>query len=472
MPASSGLVNFFSADSASRLIEACQTQTIPSTSDKIISFSQRISPIDFLSVLAEKQSDTQLHFYWENAHKQEAILGYGSTNLLRLNAGNRFHDTQAYIKKLSKRIITIKDVETNHFSPRFFCNFTFFDSPKNSFCFPAATVLLPHFQIIKKNTDYFLIANCHIEKINKLELFINQTIEEAESIQAIGTKKINKEINHLSHKIPCHLHSQSTSRFKDSVVSALDYIEKDCFSKIVLADILDASSSTPFQLETSLRNLRQQYPNCYVFSISNGQGNYFIGASPERLISLRNQQLVTDALAGSIQRGKTIAQDIKLTAQLLVSEKERREHQAVIDFILRRLEKLGLTPHCAPLNVLKLSNIQHLWTPIYSRLPTNIHPLDIVEKLHPTPAVAGVPPQVVCEQIQCYENFDRSLYAAPLGWVDCEGNGEFIVGIRSALIAGNRARLYAGAGIVSGSDPDRELAEIQLKFQTLLKALQ
>ena len=83
-----------------------------------------------------------------------------------------------------------------------------------------------------------------------------------------------------------------------------------------------------------------------------------------------------------------------------------------------------------------------------------------------------MPPQIVCEKIQCYENFDRSLYAAPLGWADCEGNGEFIVGIRSALIAGNRARLYAGAGIVSGSNPDRELAEIQLKFQTLLKALQ
>ena len=180
-----------------------------------------------------------------------------------------------------------------------------------------------------------------------------------------------------------------------------------------------------FSWKLPLGIFASKYPNCYVFSISNGQGNYFIGASPERLISLRNQQLVTDALAGSIQRGKNTAQDIKLTAQLLVSEKERREHQAVIDFILQRLEQLGLTPHCAPLNVLKLSNIQHLWTPIYSRLPTNIHPLDIVEKLHPTPAVAGVPPQVVCEQIQCYENFDRSLYAAPLGWVDCEENGEF-----------------------------------------------
>ena len=389
MPASSGLVNFFSADSASRLIEACQTHKTPSTSDKIISFSQRITPVDFLSVLAEKQSDTQVHFYWENSHKKEAILGYGSTKRLTLNAGNRFHDAQIYIKELSKRIITIKDAETNNFSPRFFCNFTFFDSPKNSFYFPAATVLLPRFQITQQNADYYLIANCHIKQIGKLESFIDKAIEEAESIQRIGATRIIENIRRFTHQFSCHLHSQNTSRFKDSVVSALDYIEKKSFSKIVLADILDASSSTPFQLANSLRNLRQQYPNCYVFSTSNGQGNYFIGASPERLISLRNQQLVTDALAGSIQRGKTLAQDIRLTAQLLGSEKERREHQAVIDFILQRLDQLGLTPHCAPLNVLKLSNIQHLWTPIYSRLPQNIHPLDIVEKLHPTPAVAG-----------------------------------------------------------------------------------
>jgi menaquinone-specific isochorismate synthase len=97
--------------------------------------------------------------------------------------------------------------------------------------------------------------------------------------------------------------------------------------------------------------------------------------------------------------------------------------------------------------------------------------LDIVAKLHPTPAVAGVPTEFACEQIRLFETFDRSLYAGPIGWVDCQGNGEFIVGIRSASIEGNKARLYAGAGIVAGSDPDKELAEIQLKLQSLFKAL-
>ncbi|HBL13715.1 MAG TPA: isochorismate synthase, partial [Cyanobacteria bacterium UBA11162] len=193
--------------------------------------------------------------------------------------------------------------------------------------------------------------------------------------------------------------------------------------------------------------------------------------------------LVTDALAGSAPRGKTAMEDANFANQLLSSEKERREHQFVLNFIAQRLSQFGLFPQLPPTpQLLKLSNIQHLWTPIQAELlNNNVHPLEIVAELHPTPAVAGVPTQIAQAQIRRYEPFDRSLYAAPLGWVDYQGNCEFIVGIRSALIetanpAKNHtqtycARLYAGAGIVAGSDPNKELAEIQLKLQALLKAL-
>ncbi|MDE5072184.1 MAG: chorismate-binding protein, partial [Trichodesmium sp. St5_bin8] len=136
------------------------------------------------------------------------------------------------------------------------------------------------------------------------------------------------------------------------------------------------------------------------------------------------------------------------------------------------LQYLGLKPKYLPQpNLLQLSNIQHLWTPINAEVSQNIHLLKILSQLHPTPAVAGVPRDIAQEQIQNFETFDRSLYAAPIGWIDHQGNGEFTVGIRSALIDGERARLYAGAGIVTGSKPDQELAEVQLKLQTLLKAL-
>jgi menaquinone-specific isochorismate synthase len=217
--------------------------------------------------------------------------------------------------------------------------------------------------------------------------------------------------------------------------------------------------------------LRDRHPGCQIFSLGNSQGYHFLGASPERLINIKNRQLLTDALAGSAPRGKNSYEDQQLASKLLGSEKERREHQSVSAFITQRLSQLGLKPQQSPLKLLKLSNIQHLWTPIYAQLPPQLHPLDIVAQLHPTPAVAGVPREIALEQIRYYETFDRCLYAAPLGWVDFQGNSEFIVGIRSALIKDNHARLYAGAGIVAGSDPAKELIEIQLKFQAMLRAL-
>ena len=251
----------------------------------------------------------------------------------------------------------------------------------------------------------------------------------------------------------------------------MDSIEADDFSKVVIAHATDIQSVTPFEIIQSLNNLRTLHPDCYIFSTSNGKGHNFIGASPERLLSVQNRQLVTDALAGSAPRGVNSTEDLHLANMLLKNRKEKREHKAVSDFMLERLRSIGLKPQQLPLQLLKLSNIQHLWTPIYAHLPPDIEPLEIVALLHPTPAVAGVSTKVACESIRHYEKFDRSLYAAPLGWVDYDGNCEFIVGIRSALINGDRARLYAGAGIVSGSNPDKEFDEVQLKLQSLLKAL-
>ncbi|NJN60721.1 MAG: hypothetical protein HC795_03550 [Coleofasciculaceae cyanobacterium RL_1_1] len=140
--------------------------------------------------------------------------------------------------------------------------------------------------------------------------------------------------------------------------------------------------------------------------------------------------------------------------------------------MLDRLRGLGLAPEpISPIRLLQLSNIQHLWTPIYANLTINIHPLQIVERLHPTPAVAGSPQSIAYREIRRHEQFDRLLFAAPIGWFDAEGNASFLVGIRSALLDGCRARLYAGAGIVAGSQPDRELAEIELKLRTTINSL-
>lgn len=436
---------------------------------QIVSFSQRINLIDPLAFLEIIAKTDQPHFYWETRTQQEAIIGYGIARSITVNGEDRFVRARQFVQNCLKHTNRIGD-SLNGAEPRFWCSFTFFPSlAPDKFPFPAATVFLPRFQIVRNKENCILIANTVIDKQTNINLLLDRIKQQIQTIQSHCQPTDFESSQRRKIKLENNL--DAAVRFKSAVASTLKSIKKAEFSKLVIAHALDIFSTTPFNLVQSLDNLRQRHPDCYIFSTSNGNGQTFIGASPERLIGIQNQYLVTDALAGSAPRGRTALEDASFASRLLNSQKERREHRAVTEFVMQRLRQLGLTPRRSPRQVLQLSNIQHLWTPIYAQLPNEINPLDIVAGLHPTPAVAGVPAKTACEQIRRYEAFERGLYAAPLGWIDYQGNSHFIVGIRSALVEGDRARLYAGAGIVAGSDPDKEYAEVQLKLQSLLKAL-
>ncbi len=445
----------------------CQENLLENEGRRIVSFAQQISPIDPLAVLQSLLKPDQFHFYWENPSKDEAIAAYGAAEYLTTNSSDRFLESKKFIHSCLKKIIRTGNTNLSNINPYFFCTFTFFPTVSQDFgAFPSATIFLPRFQIIRQNNQYILFINVAIEKHTSIEILTNKITEELRSINWSSRSFISFN-NHQEFK---HNFKQS-DEFKAAVTSVLKFIANQQLRKIVLAHAIDVTLPKKFFLIDSLHRLRQAHPDCYIFSTGNGEDSYFVGASPERLISIKKRQLVTDALAGSAPRGKNTTEDKFFAKQLLKSGKERREHQVVSEFILERLGSLGLKPQKAALQLLQLSNIQHLWTPIYSQLPRNINPLDIVNLLHPTPAVAGLPTELAFQQIHRHETFDRSLYAAPLGWIDYQGNSEFIVGIRSALIKDNKARLYAGAGIVAGSNPDQEFAEVQLKLQSLLKVL-
>jgi menaquinone-specific isochorismate synthase len=439
----------------------------------IISFSQKINCVDPLAFLQKMGLKDRIHFYWENPAKQEAIAACDTVKFITINTTDRFIAAHKFIKSCLKQIIRTGDTDIPGAGPHFFCSFTFFPPSSNrDFPFPGATIFLPKIQIYRQHDRCVLVYNVAVNKEINVNNFSKKLKQEIKEIDWSGFNLLDFNCHENRDLELQNLTKTDTSNeFKLAVSSALKSINKNEFTKIVIAHAIDVNSSVPFQIIESLNNLRKLHRDCYIFSTGNGKGHTFIGASPERLISIQNKQLVTDALAGSAPRGRNTSEDIKLANQLLKNRKEKREHEAVSDFITQRLIQLGLTPQKLPLQLLQLSNIQHLWTPIYAHLPVNLHPLEIVCQLHPTPAVAGVPSDIALERIRRYECFDRSLYAAPLGWIDYQGNAEFIVGIRSALIENNNARLYAGAGIVSGSDPEKEFAEIQLKLQSLLKAL-
>jgi menaquinone-specific isochorismate synthase len=439
---------------------------------QLVSFSQDIDFVDPLIAFDKLAQPNNLNFYWEYKSEQEAFAAFDAVEKIETTGSNRFAVVENFIKNCLGKLIIFKSENNKKnndiYLPRFLCAFSFFHSQQISFPFPAATIFLPRWQITVKAEKCVLTANLFLSKNSDLDKIIENVYNFYQKINTLVDKSLKLD---LDQGILKQKYVNGADKFKNSVESALTEIYNEKLSKVVLANALDVSSNIAFNTSKSLNNLREIYPNCYVFCVSNGKGENFIGASPERLISIKQKLLITDALAGSAPRGKTPAEDAANANSLLSSKKERREHELVMEFIKQKLLELELLPQVQAARLLQLSNIQHLWTPITSEVTTNINPLQIVAQLHPTPAVAGATTEMACAAIQKYENFPRGLYAAPLGWVDGNGNCEFIVAIRSALINGEFARLYAGAGIVAGSNPDKEFAEIQLKLQALLKAL-
>jgi menaquinone-specific isochorismate synthase len=286
------------------------------------------------------------------------------------------------------------------------------------------------------------------------------------------------------------------------VSGAVARIADGTLGKVVLARQVDVTANRPFVTSDVLSRLLVLYPTCMVFRIDG-----FLGASPELLIERRGAHVASHPLAGTIGRSGDLATDAALIAGLLASPKERREHAYVIDGLRRTLG-----PLCDSLDVpdkptvLELRNVSHLATRL-SGLLTAVpdtpvgrgrspsapgragslpvpsaddpaHPglrvpsaLQLVARVHPTPAVGGTPTEEAVAYIGEVEGFDRGRYAGPVGWMDARGDGSWAIGLRSADVDGNRASIYAGVGVVAGSSPGTELEETQLKLQALLAAL-
>jgi len=470
---------FHSPKDLYQFLLTCQPVSRASNHPQIISFSFAIDPVDPLQALHQIARADQFSFYFEKQPLSNerlfqtdgmAIAAIGTACQFQVDGATRFEAAKAFVQATLAHTTIVGNSRLPLAGPHFVGGFTFFDQASSSEpYFAPATLVLPEWQISHQQGQSTVVLNLSIDPDHHLDRTVERTWQQLQTIRTIKADWLYPTFSH--RELLKKQDVRSTSHFKILVQSALQAIQAHALHKVVLAHAVDVMSPLPFSPIASLRHLRQIYPDCYIFAMSNGRGQQFIGASPERLVSLRDRHLMTDALAGSAARGKTTCEDAYLASSLLSSKKETHEHRVVTKFITHQLRHLGLTPHVSPLRLLQLSNIQHLRTPIHATLPTDLHLLDVVAALHPTPAVAGMPRAIACDHIRRYEGFERSLYAAPLGWIDHQGNGEFAVGIRSALMDGCHARLYAGAGIVAGSDPERELLEVQIKLQALLAAL-
>ncbi len=241
--------------------------------------------------------------------------------------------------------------------------------------------------------------------------------------------------------------------------------------KVVLARRVVLRAPIELDVENALRRLAASAPESTVFAFVRG-GRTFLGATPERLVRTAGRAFETVAIAGSAPRGATPAEDAARAAALLASEKDREEHAVVVDMLRASLaplaERLEVAPSPA---VLPLRTVQHLVTPIRGMLRAEAGLLALAERLHPTPAVGGEPRDLALELIAEHEGIERGWYAGPIGWVGADGDGELMVALRSGIVAGQEATLFAGCGIVADSDPGTEWEESRLKLRALSSAL-
>jgi len=259
--------------------------------------------------------------------------------------------------------------------------------------------------------------------------------------------------------------------YESAVARAVERIRAGELRKVVLARAVEVHTGTPHDPAAIHAVLREAFGACFVFCVARGDGA-FLGASPELLVRREGQRASTVALAGSTRRSADPSVDDHLGERLLRSAKDREEQAIVVRSVRETLERHSVWVTAPPEPVLvRMANIQHLATPIRAQLARPVGAVDLAGALHPTPAVGGEPFAAAGPLIPALEGLDRGWYAGPVGWTDAAQDGEFCVGLRSALVRGPVARCYAGVGVVRGSDPAGELAETELKLQALLPVL-
>jgi menaquinone-specific isochorismate synthase len=260
----------------------------------------------------------------------------------------------------------------------------------------------------------------------------------------------------------------SVTGFRAAVAAAVSRIAAGELQKVVLAHDLLAVADDDIDVRAVLVGLAAGNPDCWTFSVDG-----LVGASPELLVSRTGDRVVSHVLAGTAPRGSDAEDDHTRIEALLNSAKDQEEHRYAVESLAE-----ALAPHVRDLDVpavphaLELSNVTHLATQVTATIQDQSDVLDLLAALHPTAAVGGTPRPAALALIEALETTDRGRYTGPVGWVDAYGDGEWCIALRCAQLDGRIARLYAGCGIVAGSDPDEEVLEAQAKLVPVRDALE
>lgn len=410
-------------------------------------------------------------FYWESSRDDVAFAALGSALDLMAYGADRFKTMQHHALELFADASILAEQEPLA-APRLFGGFSFRDEfvPDVAWSdFPPAHFVLPHYQLVRVGADHWLTINAHLpygENPHGLLPDLREALEaKVAEIRTFAVRDYTPQQHRdLNYPMPY-------TTWETNITDATTRMKQGELNKVVLARVAEVRYDAPVIVDRALDYLAETYPETYRFLFEPRPFHAFYGATPELLAQTTGTQFKTMALAGSIQRGDTPEKDAVFADELLNSKKDRYEHQLVIDGIQTRLAPLTKQIDIGKTGIMTLSNIQHIYTPISATLKTDDGIVPVVEALHPTPALGGDPRDVAMQLMGDYEPVPRGWYAAPVGWIDRNLDGQFGVAIRSAVAQERRVWLYAGAGIVAESDPQKEWHETALKFTPMLNAL-
>lgn len=445
---------------------------------RFISFSIQIPEVDPLAILEQHNQKKTFQYYWEKPTDRFSIVAAGSIHRIKTSGEGRFKKASEQGKQLLNKIYHITKLTHHLASVHLLGGFSFFDKNESSDWknFGAGSFNLPEWVVVRDGHFTVLTVTKRFKTANSADEFLDSIYETLNQLDHISHAENyqNGITNHpeKNSAIPVKDENEYV-RWVQSVESATDLIKSGAFKKIVLARRLQVKLDHPVSDTHILNSLRNQYPECYSFLIRQEDESSFIGCTPERLASFKERNVLTEGLAGSISRGKTASEDAILEHELLHSQKDLNEHAFVMDAIGENLQKYSDEFVYPPSPVIKkLSNVQHLYTPVRAKIKEGVSRTEFLARLHPTPAVGGYPREKAIPFIPKLENFDRGWYAAPIGWINSHGEGEFAVAIRSGLIKQDEVNFFAGCGLVKDSDPQKEWEETNLKFIPMLTALE
>ncbi|MDZ5712563.1 isochorismate synthase [Jeotgalibacillus haloalkalitolerans] len=403
--------------------------------------------------------------FWQDPKSELIFAGAGSAKTFHMKDQNRFDSLSDQWKTFLKNAVIEKgDAWTG---PVILGGFSFDPKkPKSAewSSFEQGYFQLPAFMLtVDQYGKTYLTMNVECKKGDHAVNVWNQ-------MQKQKTALLNKSDSSLKDVNVLSIKEFEPEQWKSSLSSVVDRINRTELEKVVLARKVKVSFNDKKRSDSVLEKLRDDQSESFIFSFESGE-SCFIGATPERLIKKYQNKVLSTCLAGSIARGKTVEEDQQFGNELLHDEKNLGEHEIVVRMISKSLEDL-----CSELTVpdqpvlMKMRDIQHLYTPVEG-MTDKASILEFVKELHPTPALGGTPTVKAMQIIREEEEMDRGFYAAPVGWLNAEGDGEFAVAIRSGLLSGEHAYLYAGCGVVKDSDAESEYQETLIKLRPMVRAV-